>query len=372
MTAASRFGVFLYPEEIVLRGAEGLVDDLRDHGIGAVSMAVVYHRARRLFPRYQSVSLTRLGEYALGTPRTESVRSVVTPSSPETSAALRRFRDLCREADIEFRAWVVLLHQETSAVPMLASTYADGTAMAHAICPSRPGTADLAADLIGEIESDLAPDAYDLEAAMHSGWEPDYGLTLAQDGRTRAHNLLATCTCEACGGLLVAHGLDPDVVRQAVDAAAWSGEPLPPVLASGLRSVRAIGPERVAASVAAATGRPRRLLMFGSPSDLAWQGATDQLVQLYGSALIGVGELPAVRCLQRWRRHRDALAGPLDASVNWAATSPGEPSRAVEQLLASGANRVFLYNYSLLPHAAMDEILSAVLAAGRAGGGDLP
>ena len=56
--------VFLYPEELEHVGPEALAAQVLELGCDAVSVAVVYHRGRRVFPRHRRVSvLTRTTMY---------------------------------------------------------------------------------------------------------------------------------------------------------------------------------------------------------------------------------------------------------------------------------------------------------------------
>ena len=48
--------VFVYPEELLFVSPEALATQVVDLGCDAVSVALSYHRARRVFPRHGHVS----------------------------------------------------------------------------------------------------------------------------------------------------------------------------------------------------------------------------------------------------------------------------------------------------------------------------
>ena len=99
--------VFLYPEELDHVEPDALAAQVLELGCDAVSVAVAYHRCRRVFPRHRRVSvLTRTTLYL--EPEQERYGSLL----PEgrRSEGLFAFREACRRAGLRFRAWVVGLH----------------------------------------------------------------------------------------------------------------------------------------------------------------------------------------------------------------------------------------------------------------------
>ena len=88
--------VFVYPEELRFVSPEALAAQVSDLGCDAVSMALSYHRARRVFPRHHHVS------NLAGAPRTSRPTSAATEGSCRTTTAdpalqdaVLRFREAC-------------------------------------------------------------------------------------------------------------------------------------------------------------------------------------------------------------------------------------------------------------------------------------
>ena len=190
--------VFLYPEELEHVEPDALAEQVLGLGCDAVSVAVAYHRGRRVFPRHRRVSvLTRTTVYIEPDPaRYGALR-------PEGTAtpALHRFREACDRAGLRFRAWVVGLHNDSlaEAHPEAAARLLDGSPAGHSLCPSTPEAVEYVAALAADVAAQLGPEAVDLEAAFYPAWEPSYTLTLALEPLTDEEKLhWAQCSCPAC------------------------------------------------------------------------------------------------------------------------------------------------------------------------------
>ena len=194
--------VFLYPEELEHVEPEALAGQVLELGCDAVSVAVAYHRGRRVFPRHRRVSvLTRTTLYV----EPERARyGALVPEGSRTDQLLR-FREACERSGLRFRAWVVGLHNDVLAAahPDAAARLLDGSTAGHSLCPSAPEAVEYVAALAGDVAAQLEPEYVDLEAAFYPAWEPSYTLTLALEPLSERARLLATqCFCASCRALL--------------------------------------------------------------------------------------------------------------------------------------------------------------------------
>lgn len=353
--------VFLYPEELDHVEPDALAAQVLELGCDAVSVAVAYHRCRRVFPRHRRVSvLTRTTLYL--EPEQERYGSLL----PEgrRSEGLFAFREACRRAGLRFRAWVVGLHngELAAAHPAAAALLLDGSPAGHSLCPSAPEAVEYVAALAGDVAAQLEPEYVDLEAAFYPAWEPSYTLTLALDPLTeRARLLGAQCFCASCRGFLGA-----TLERRAYAAAG------PPFAASGddagvgveLAAGRAAGAARLVESAAAtvhAAGSRLRVFVSGPPEQAALQGVSPESVAAADALLFGCGPLGGEELRARFEGLR-ALAGRAGSvSTNWTPDRTdlvGDAGR----LGGAGADGLALYNLTLVP----DEGLAEFRAAARA------
>lgn len=352
--------VFVYPEELEHAGPEELAEQILELGCDAVSMAVSYHRGRRVLPRHGRVStLARHTLYA--EPRPERY-GLLRPAGTATPA-VRRFRDACERAGLRFRAWVVGLHhgELVEAHPGSASLGLDGSPLGHALCPSKPEVVEYVAALAGDLAGQLEPEAIDLEAAFYPAWEPSYTLTLALEPLSEAARLLGCqCLCSDCRALL------PARAEERIRAAA--GPPFgddggDAEIAAEVAHGRATGAGRLLEEVAAAVhaeGSLLRVFVSGPPEQAALQGVAPGSVAPADALLFGCGPLGGEELLARFSRLR-ALAGRSGAvSTNWT------PARRLvadaEELAANRADGLALYNLSLVPEAGLEAFGAAATA----------
>ena len=198
--------VFLYPEELRFVSPEALAAQVADLGCDAVSVALSYHRARRVFPRHHHVSNLAVST-AYFAPDTRRYGKLMPNAiaEPALQDAVLRFRDACGAAGIGFRAWLVGLHHEGLAAqnPEAAAQGLDGSPLGHSLCPSAPEGIEYVAALAADVAARFGPETIDLEAWLYPAWEPSYTLTLALEPLNWRAQLLATqCFCEHCRRLL--------------------------------------------------------------------------------------------------------------------------------------------------------------------------
>ena len=334
--------VFVYPEELDHVEPAALAEQVLELGCDAVSVAVAYHRARRVLPRHRRVSvLTRTTVYV--EPQRARYGTLV-PDGARTEALLR-FRDACERAGLRFRAWVVALHNDVLAAahPDAAARLLDGSAAGHSLCPSAPEVVEYVAALAGDVAAQLRPEYVDLEAAFHPAWEPSYTLTLALEPLSERERLLAAqCFCPSCVALL-----GPNLEERAQ----LGDEGVELDLAPG-RSRAAAMLLRAAAAAVRAEGSRLRVFASGPPEQVALQGVSPDSVEAADALLYGCGPLRGDVLLERFAGLRALTGRPGTVSTNWTPERT-ELEADVERLAAAGAEGLALYNLSLVPEAGL-------------------
>lgn len=363
--------VFVYPEELEHIAPEALAVQVRELGCAAVSMALSYHRGRRVFPRHRRISVlaertlyfepdtARYGE--VGPPATVA-RSLVEP--------VLRFRAACAQEGIAFHAWVVALHDEqlVAAHPGSAARLLDGSPAGHSLCPSAPETVAYAAALAGDVAARVEPDVIDLEAGLYPAWDPAYTLTLALDPLAEPARLLGNqCFCAACRALLGSVADELEVrARDAAGPPFADAASHDAALADELGRRRARGVAQLIAAVADAvhlTGSSLRVFVPGASAQARLQGASPQSLAAADSLLFGCGPLRGGELTAGFAAAR-ALAGRSGTvSTNWSPErTPEAYAFDASALAAAGADGLALYNLSLVPAAGLDAFRAAAAA----------
>jgi hypothetical protein len=348
--------VFVYPEELESVEPAALAEQILELGFDAVSMALTYHRARRVFPRHGRISLSPGGAVSF-TPEPARYGRLV----PEPTASMRvrdavpAFREACRAAGLGFRAWLVALHTDplSLAHPDLAAQTVDGSSTGFSLCPSQDASIEYTAALVGDVCAQLEPESVDLEAALYPAWEPSYNLTLSLAPLSeRARLYAAQCFCPACLRLF-GHEFRERARRAAgppfgVDAEEDDS------IADELASARAAGVKRLVAAAASAARREHSTLCLTSsgPAESArLRGLAPNSVHEADRALLGQGVLAGRELEQRLRELRP-LVGEREftVSLNWSPErSPAAFAADAERAAMAGATGLALYNLSLVP-----------------------
>ena len=365
--------VFVYPEELRFTSPQALVALLADLGCDAVSMALVYHRARRVFPRHRHVSILT-GTTAYFEPDRGRYGELVPDAvaDPELQELVLGFREVCRREGIRFGAWVVGLHHEALATryPEAASMTIDGSPLGHSLCPSAPQAVEYLAALAGDVAARVAPDSVDLEAWLYPAWEPSYTLTLALAPLSPEAELLATqCFCPHCRELCRD---DANELWRRAQAAAGPpfGDATPATdenVVEELAAIRARGARRLAGVVADAVhaeGVELRLFASGPPGQARVQGLSPASVEHADALLLGCARLAGDELIARFQGLRQAAGGrAATVSTNWTPErSPATMAADVTRLAAAGAEGLALYNLSLVPAAGLDAFRAAASA----------
>jgi hypothetical protein len=367
--------VFLYPEELEHVDAAALAVQVRELGCDAVSVAVAYHPARRVFPRHRRISVLP-GASLYITPRRDRYGELVpaATATPALQHALLRFREACAQEGVRFRAWIVGLHQDrlAAAHPDAAARLLDGSPTGHSLCPSSPEAVEYVAALAADVAAPLEPEAIDLEGGLYPAWEPAYTLTLSLTPLSEPARLYgAQCFCDACRMLL-----GDDAERLERRALAAAGAPFSAGTASGevhrllageLGRARSAGVSQLVSAIAAAVhGEGSLLRVFGSgpPQQAALQGFSAQSVEAADAVLLGCGPLAGDELSLRFAGLHGLVGGrSATVSTNWGPErTPSALVADVERLAAEGADGLALYNLSLVP----EEGLHTFRAAARA------
>jgi hypothetical protein len=363
--------VFLYPEELDAVPPDALVEQILELGFDAASVALVYHRARRVLPRQTRISaLTRTTTYFEPDPRFYGEIVPIGNGPPALREPLLAFREACRRGGLRFHAWIVALHQDdlAAANPAAASLLLDGSVSGLGLCPSAPATRDFAAGLVSDVCDRFQPDLVELEASFYPAWEPSYNLTLALEPLSLPAQLLgAQCFCGACRVAIGnAAGLEET-------AKAMAGPPFGPAgawdesAAAALGTARATGAARlVAAAAAAAHAQGSLLSMFasGPVEQASLQGVSSAAVASADHVLIGCGRLVGDELIDRFRSLRRLVDGrSATASTNWThERTSSDLARDATRLAEAGACGLALYNLSLLPEAGLHAFRTAAAA----------
>ncbi|HVU78160.1 MAG TPA: hypothetical protein VHC67_11285 [Gaiellaceae bacterium] len=356
--------LFVYPEELERAEPAALAEQVLGLGCDAVSMALTYHPARRVFPRSGRVSLSPGGAVSFTPARERYGRLVPEPTAtPELRGRVEEFRQACRDAGLGFRAWLVALHNEplARAHPDAAARTLDGAETGFSLCPSSDDARDYVAALVGDVCARFEPDGVDLEAALYPAWEPSYTLTLVLEPLSeRALLYGAQCFCAACRPLV---GALEERVRGA------AGPPFAPAgdddVGDELAAARAARVESLLRSVQAAAGEVELCVTVSGPAGSArLRGLAPRSAQAADRVLLGLARLSGAEIDERLRDLRP-LAGdrPVTISLNWfPERTPDVYADDARRVAAAGADRLALYNLSLVPDAGLDGFAAAAAA----------
>ena len=323
--------VFLYPEELEHVEPDALAEQVLGLGCDAVSVAVAYHRGRRVFPRHRRVSVLDADD-RVHRARSGALRRPPAAGNGDARAArasARRATAPGFASALGSSACTTTHSRQRIRRPPRGCTTArrPGTVSAH----PRLEAVEYVAALAGDVAAQLGPDAVDLEAAFYPAWEPSYTLTLALEPLTDEEKLLwAQCSCPAC----LAMPDRAEGARRLIDAAAGAVH---------------------------AQGSLLRVFASGPPEQAALQGVSPDSVAAADALLYGCGPLRGDELLTRFDGLRGLAGRPGTVSTNW---TPERTDLAadVERLAAAGAEGLALYNLSLVPEAGLEAFRAAAAA----------
>lgn len=354
--------VWVYPEELDAVEPAALAQQVLELGCDAVSIALAYHRARRVLPRQGRVSLSPGGAISF-TPERERYGALIPePTAPaRLRAAVEAFREACADASLRFHAWLVALHNEPLALahPELAARTIDGSPLDYSLCPSNDDVVAYVTSLVGDVCAQLEPDRVDLEAALYPAWEPSYNLTLALEPLSERATLYgAQCFCPACLRLPGLAELE-EAARRAAGPPFGEDGGLDERLGDELARVRAARIELLlAAAREAAQGTELCPTASGAPASARLRGLAPGSAAAGDAILLGLARLAGGELEERIAGLL-ALVGDrrVTVSLNWAPER--ELAADAERAAALGASSLALYNLSLVPEAGLAAFRSA-------------
>ena len=191
--------VFVYPEELEHVGPDELAAQVLELGCDAVSVAVAYHRGRRVFPRHRRVSvLTRTTLYL--EPDVRATARSCRREPRRRGAACASARHATGRACASARGSSACT---TARSPPRIRTPPRGcsTARRRATASARPRRRRSSTSPRSRATSPRSSgrEAVDLEAAFYPAWEPSYTLTLALEPLSEEARLLVPqCFCASC------------------------------------------------------------------------------------------------------------------------------------------------------------------------------
>ena len=150
--------VFVYPEELEHVEPDALAAQVLELGCDAVSVAVVYHRGRRVFPRHRRVSvLTRTTMYV--EPERARYGALVPGGdvAPSRAAAVPRGVRTERAAVPGVGRRAATTASSRPHYPDAAARLLDGSPAGHSLCPSAPEAVEYVAALAGDVAAQLEP-----------------------------------------------------------------------------------------------------------------------------------------------------------------------------------------------------------------------
>jgi len=358
--------VFVYPEELLFVGAEELADQIVGLGCDAVSISLVYHRARRVFPRHRRISvLTGNGIYF--TPDRDRYGEIA-PSAcapAELQAKVARFRVVCAQQGLRFRAWLVGLHDESLAREHshAGARALDGSSLGHGLCPSVPAAVEYVAAVAADVAAQFEPEGIDLEAWLYPAWEPAYTMTQALEPLSPDAELFATqCFCASCRSLMgaAAAELEQRAKRAAGHPFGERASDDDPTLFEELAAFRRTGATQLASAVANAldgSGTWLRLLCSGPAEQLTLQGLSPSTIRPADAVQLGCARLRGSELLARFQSLRALVEDSphsVTVSTNWTPErTPPTMADDVTALASLGADGLSLYNLSLVPDAGL-------------------
>ncbi|GLY71747.1 hypothetical protein [Actinoallomurus iriomotensis] len=381
MAPVDASAVYVFPEDVLLTGAERICELAHDLGVGAVSVCLRYHASRRWMPRHRTFAHSRSG--AMYWQAEAGAYGALRPArvvDEAIEAALHRLRRTTDRHGLAFHGWLVVLQDAgvVAAHPDTATTTFDGRPHTELLCPAGERVRGFAADLVRDVCARFAPRLLDLEAVFFSSWQQSYAVAVEIDTvREETRRLVTQCACANCRSLLARHGVEPGDLRAAVEASASYGSAAGPEAGPLLDRIALARAEGVHAlldevrDAARATGTLIRPLVFADADGARLQGAWGRGLAAADAVGIGAdltGGLDA--------DVREVIAPPptpVTVSLTWSpGWTPDVVDAGVAALMSQGVHAVNLYNLSLVPSGRLEDLAGVARrfrpAIGKLGG----
>jgi len=219
----TEFGMFAYPWDIEVAGAESFVGRLRELGVDRLYVATCYHSAEVIVPmRRRNVVINAEPNVAHLPLPVGSFRDLAVPSGSLATTAPLLFPTLAaaaRSEGLQLSAWTIAFHNSDLArsAPDAAIENCFGDRFAHGLCPVNPRSSMLAIDMVSALVKTGWFDSVMVESLSfllfgHGHPHELWGVRL--DPLTRY--LLSICFCRDCLELGARHSTDGAALRTAV------------------------------------------------------------------------------------------------------------------------------------------------------------
>ena len=208
-------GMFVYPWDVA-HDPQRFVSDYRDLGCNMVAINAVYHQCNVLGTRAGHVYEKSCAgtSFAIHPERYGRIRPRVVS---DLTRELEALRTACVGQEIDFRCWVVSLHNDQigEAYPDATVRNAWGDRYPSALCVNHPDVQEYADALVRDVIATLAPTRVVMESLsfMHAFHGRHHEFSLARmTGAVRY--LLSLCFCEHCKRAAARQGIDADAAER--------------------------------------------------------------------------------------------------------------------------------------------------------------
>ncbi len=404
--------MFAFATDIHGEGPDAVLDNLQHRaGVGAITLAAVYHEARDVFP-HNPLRRVRFMEAGAAYFRPDPALYGDLAIQPRVSRLIEEtdvFADVipaARERGMAVHAWTVYLHTDwvRDGSPEHAESNAFGDPKLTELCPANPHVRQYARALTTDIARQgvqtIVAESLHYHPLEHGYHHERYFVALGAVTRF----LLGLCFCEHCLAAARLRGCDAagvqrfarDEIQRVFDGGADDAEALEEAEARALAGgemaayldARAEQVASLAAETTDAAGAEDTAFTFmdasgaikgyadglptGAPApEIAWRLGVD--LPAVGRACDGIEAIAYAASPERVAADLDAYRACLPAAGRIAAamrpTAPDCDSAAnltakLRIARERGAERVDLYHYGFAPLSALDRIREAIDAGG--------
>jgi len=216
--------LWAYPWDVAGEGAASLADNVRRAGASGVSLAAAYHSGLLVTPRHprHRVYFPEPGAVYFALSPTVRRRLPFAPRMSrllETGDPLRALTQEAERRDLVVRAWFVCNHSTYLGAmhPDVAVQNAYGDVLVFALCPANERVQDYLAALLGDLTTNYAVEAVDLESVGFLGLPHGFHHEKDLAGlNPETAFLLSLCFCRACTARAQQAGIDVERARAAV------------------------------------------------------------------------------------------------------------------------------------------------------------
>ena len=168
MTPLPFRSIWAYPRDLVERGADRELAELRELGFSAMSVAAAYHSVQAYLPENPHRAWWTSPRSQLHYRADPARYGSLAPVQGEPDAPFAAAADAVGRSGLDLIAWLVLCHSSLGTDhPELALRPLGGDPVPGALCPSQPAVQEYVCALAAEVDERFAPAVLDLETP---GW----------------------------------------------------------------------------------------------------------------------------------------------------------------------------------------------------------